>query len=463
MRLIHSEFTQKCIISVLLLAAFCILTGKTFQYQYSPVSMVEENGHKSVSSARTTSSYRYSTQFNKTLNNNNYNMFRSLYQSDLSCAIPGLASTDVLGINCEHMVPQGLCIAGNYMLISAYDNGYNMNNKNGYVPHNSVIYVLSNTDPSNRTYLTTIVLPDVNHVGGLAFDGRNVWVAKSTEETCSAIDISIIEQAVNSGQNSFELTSYTADVFCGMTASFITFFDQKLWVGTFVTPNRANGTLSAFEITGEGQNLTLSRVNSLKIPCNANGVNITEVNGKVCMAVVSSFSRLMDTKVYLYELSNVDSADITASCYGTYRFPPMGEEVVSDGRNAYFLFESAASCYSSSVARKCANPVDRVCAVSLDDLFFWTAEECEWREVPELEMAAMDRAVVEAVLPLDTMSLLERITRNLANESAWEKEMAHKGTTRGQIVRIAHELAVSRGPTGKMGRYTTGFIEKAAA
>ncbi len=49
----------------------------------------------------------------------------------------------------------------------------------------------------------------------------------------------------------------------------------------------------------------------------------------------------------------------------------MLEEAFSDGEHVYFLFESAATCYSKTFYHKCVLPVDRVCAVNEKDLFDW--------------------------------------------------------------------------------------------
>jgi hypothetical protein len=383
---------------IILLAAFCFFTRETMRCWFQPVSIVGNDSRKSVSSSQTTSSYRYSTQFNKTLNNARYTQFRNIYQPEMSTAIPGLASTDILGINCDRMVPQGICIAGDYMIVSAYDSG---SNRPGQKKQRSVLYVLSNKDAQKRTYLTTIVLPDINHVGGLAYDGKYLWIAKSTTKTCSAIDMRLIERAAASGQNSCEV-EYTATVSCGMTASFLTYYDNRLWIGTFANKSSREGKLVSFNIVGSGKNLTLEKVNCLTIPYNANGVNIEEMNGQVCMAVVSSFSRTSDTVVYLYELDEDDTEEITKVYRGRYQFPPMGEEVASDGEHAYFLFESAATCYSEKAGRKCNSPVDRICAVKMSDLYYWSDIALLNGELPAKEAQTISIAKMDMVLPKDT-------------------------------------------------------------
>lgn len=397
------ENGKKCMLSFVLLVAFCGFMGKTFEYHFQPVSIVGEGNHKSVSTARTSVSYRYSAQFNKVLKNVRYRQFTSMYQPDLSSAVPGLSSTDILGKNCNRMVPQGICFAEDYMIISAYDGG---ENKGGSKKNPSVLYILSNEDAQNRTYLTTIVLPDINHVGGLAYDGRYLWIAKSTTKTCSAIDISAIEHAVMSGQNSCAV-EYTATVPCDMTASFLTYYDNRLWIGTFANRSRKEGMLKSFQIKGSGRRLALEEVNSVSIPYNANGINIEKVGQRVCMAVMTSFSRASDSTVYLYELENDDTAKIRKVYHGIYKFPPMGEEIASDGTDAYFIFESAATCYTKQAYRKCMNPVDRVCAVKISDLYYWSDIALLSGTMPDEEVLDIDRICLEGILPKDGYELLK--------------------------------------------------------
>ena len=53
----------------------------------------------------------------------------------------------------------------------------------------------------------------------------------------------------------------------------------------------------------------------------------------------------------------------------------MAEELVCDGENMYFLFESSATCYSTQAYQKCSYPVDRVCAVPTRKLFWQNQRE----------------------------------------------------------------------------------------
>lgn len=324
----------------------------------------------------TSTKYRYEKRFRNTLER--YSYFSSLYNPKASTAVPGLEITDVLGIGCEQMVPQGICVTDDYMLITAYDSAKNnrkKGRKNWHKPNNSVLYVLSNQKPSERKLLTTIVLPDVNHVGGVAFDGKNIWIAKSTTRQCSRISYDVIKQAVNSGLASYQLSSYCENVPCGAVASFLAHYDGMLWVGTYRNGMNNMGSLRGYNInqknTPEGMKYELQKREEIVIPGYANGVEFAEIGGKSYMAVVTSRGRFFNSEIYFYNiLPDPNTGKNLYYCYNSSKFPPMAEELVSDGKNLYFLFESSATCYSTPTYLKCSYPVDRVCALSMLDLFF---------------------------------------------------------------------------------------------
>lgn len=305
----------------------------------------------------TSTDYRYSDEFEDTLSH--YRNFQSLYREEYSTAIPGLAATDIMGNVSTQMVPQGICIAGDYMLVTAYDN-------NG---GNSVVYVLSNEEPTNRQFLTTIVLPDANHVGGITYDGKRVWIAKSTTRKCSVIDYDIIKKAAESGENSYFLKSYTQNVTCGAVASFIAYHDGRIWVGTYSNLNSGMGTLRSFDII-EGEKLALVEQEEITIPGYANGVSFMENDGETYMAVSTSKGRYFHSEIYFYKVAkDIDGERNLYYNYGSGKFPPMAEELVCDGENTYLLFESSATCYSTEKYNRCSYPVDRICALSTAKLF----------------------------------------------------------------------------------------------
>lgn len=76
-------------------------------------------------------------------------------------------------IQCNNLCPQGICMAGNYMLTTAYC----MDDI-----HNSCIFVYNN---KTGEFLKTLVLKDQkSHVGGITYDEKekNIWVCHSNKD-----------------------------------------------------------------------------------------------------------------------------------------------------------------------------------------------------------------------------------------------------------------------------------------
>lgn len=337
----------------IIIAAWMIWILAEKQIFHAVFSLWEKNPEEGQEQTiETSTSYRYDRAFSKTLLE--YSDFRELYRADYSTAIPGLECTNLDASDSNQMVPQGLCIAGEYMLISAYDKEKE---------ENSVLYVLSNQDASDRKLLTTIVLPDQNHVGGITFDGSSLWIAKSTTKYVSEVQYEHIEEAVDSGKAVWFLEDYDSDIYCGVTASFVSYQDDRLWVGTSQSFLTKQGMLSVFRMLHGENETTLKREFTLDIPINTQGISFMELDGKQYLLLDVSQGRFRDSFLYLFEAS-VDDRKIELRSREKYTFPPMVEELVSDDEYTYCLFESAATCYSTDEYLKCKYPVDRICAIS---------------------------------------------------------------------------------------------------
>lgn len=327
---------------------FCVAFGHlenhaVFQF---PKNSIDDR----ILDRQTSTAYRYQDKFEKTLRH--YSQFQDMYQDERSTAVPGLAYTDMGDTSSGHMVPQGICFAGDYMLITAYDSEK---------IQNSVIYVLSTDDAGispKWEFRTTIVLPDKNHVGGITFDEKNIWIAKNTTGYLSVISLETIKKAVATGEESYVLGEYAENVYCGITASFVTWYQDRLWIGTYIS-----GALTCYRPVATQRGTSLQWECTLSVPIYAQGITFIEEGEKIYMLLSTSYGRYNDSTIYLYE-SIIGENQISLLQLGQYAFPPMAEELVCDGRNTYILFESGATCYSTVTYRKCMYPVDRVCVLS---------------------------------------------------------------------------------------------------
>ncbi len=333
---------------------------------------------------KTTTSYRYENKFLTA------KLFYSDFAmiSDTACPIPGLENTVVAGENCSTMTPQGLCVTEDYIFISAYCNAkkyiaelkenadYGKNSdklevEENHSTHNSVIYII---DRESGEYIKNMVLPDTNHVGGLATDGENIFIAKSTDAQISVISLKTVQKVVETKSMSVEV-DYEYIVDCGCTASFVTYYNDLLWVGVFNENDK--GKLNAFSV--DAKSFELSEVTFVEIPAKANGASFTEINGEICLNVNSSYGRKNISHIYLYSVSNYGTKQMAITLKDTYNAPPTVQNSCIYDSKVYFIYESAATCYSEvdsafdTKATTCA--VDRVCIGDESILFNWHAND----------------------------------------------------------------------------------------
>ncbi len=336
----------------------------------------------SVFAVETSKNYRYDGRFNAAL----------VAFNDLSLiteeyfAIPGLENTALsCDENCTAMTPQGLCVTEEYVFISAYcgikryktdleENKSFGKNKDKLVAeenhkvHNSVIYIL---DRETGTYLKTLVLPDSNHVGGLATDGKNLFIAKSTDKKVSVISSAQIALAMQTKSLTVKAV-YEYSMDCGCTASFVTYHNGILWVGVF--NEKSDGELNGYKIGVLG----LEKVASVKIPAKANGAVFCDVSGETCLAVGTSYGRKNLSKAYLYSVDSYGKDSMTLKNKGVYTLPPTVQNFAFYCDKVYHIYESAATCYSQVESlfetKSTSFPIDRVCIGQAENLFNWHNE-----------------------------------------------------------------------------------------
>ena len=332
---------------------------------------------------KTSTDYRYESKFRTA--KLFYNDFALITEE--TYPIPGLENTAVASESCGCMTPQGLCVTEDFIFISAYcnikkykteleeymDYGTNaekLEKEADHKTHNSVIYII---DRVSGEYIKNIVLPDTNHVGGLATDGKVIYVAKSSDKQISVISMETIERALNAKSLSVRVNyDYTVD--CDCTASFVTYFDGYLWVGVF--NEESNGELNTFTVNNSYE---LINECSVEIPAKANGACFTELNGEICLAVNTSYGRKNPSQIYLFSVENYATEDMTLTEKDNYMTPPTVQNCdIFDGR-VYYLYECAATCYSevesSFDIKSTTCAVDRVCIGAADRLFNWHNEE----------------------------------------------------------------------------------------
>ena len=274
-----------------------------------------------------------------------YTDFSKAFNIGKSFVIPGLTMTNNLGFESSKNIVQAVCFAGKYMLVSAYD----FNSE-----ETSVVYVMNRT---TRKYICTLSLPDSYHVGGIAYDGTNVWV--STGKAVSCFAFTDVEAAVKSGEDSYPIYYKTK---CNVLtqASFITYYKKQLWIGEH--KETTSSRMYSYKISGKKSAAPkLSKVSSMVIPSRTQDVLFLK-NGKM----IVSCSNQIDAKLSPYYVSrlmlyspdwkNAGKTVKLGKCLGKMTMPPMIEGIAYRNGYIYVSFESA-------VIPGCSYKMDRICAM----------------------------------------------------------------------------------------------------
>lgn len=351
----------------LLLLAVCLYFGYVILYRQNVES-------KTDAAATTTEPVLYSVKKQMSI----LRPFEELYRLAFSgraieedygmITIPGLEATRTMTENqggkiemCTSMTPQGLAIARDYILVSAYCHTHK---------HNSVVYVL---DKNTHKYLKTIVLKDKDHVGGLAFDKEHqmIWVSTSHDDraAASAFSLQNLEVYDFDEMETSMVYTYDYDLYTLERDSFMSYGDGYLYIGHF--SRNETSVVQRFKIedngalkTSSGAELGIDKDIAIpddvkKIPKKIQGFAIYE--DKVILTQSYGITR---SSLLVYNYSDVMHRTQKKYTLNKITLPQKLQQIYIDGTDVYILFESAAYAYSAQPMPK----VDRILKLHLNEV-----------------------------------------------------------------------------------------------
>ena len=288
-------------------------------------------------------------------------------------------------------VPQGLCHTDDYTIITAY---------NGNQKYRSQITLLSQNpeemellgllsfdnramliilDNETNEEVSVLRLPDDNHVGGIATDGENLYIAKSSEYEISVIEYNNLKECIQNNENQID---YDKNFECKNFPSYITYNDDKLWVGTWRNENIIDyqSKMCAYEIKDDG----LEKVNEFVIPQYSNGACFVDKYNQKLLVLSVSNGRYMDSFIMAYRVDQ-DKNDIEK--IGQIKAPPLAENIDLVDENLNILFESGSPVYSGITGKSTAYPIDGYMSVDTDKLFSKVIQQKENEEQRRMKRA----------------------------------------------------------------------------
>ena len=237
--------------------------------------------------------------------------------------IPGLPATREADLNDSRisslsLYPQGLCIAGDYLLVSSYSD------------ENGAPGCLFLFDKETGDYLATLGLRDSSHLGGIACDGENVWICHSDDNTLQRIPYTYIHAVGKAASRQLIDISDWAETYpVQNTPSCITCVGDHILVATTSLLLRSQMVSYRFE------NGMLIPENTYTIPTKVQGVAVYE-DGTVFLSV--SYGRKNSSQLNVYH-SLAELHNPAAEPALMIELPPCSEEIVIDGQQLLVLFE----------------------------------------------------------------------------------------------------------------------------
>ncbi len=297
--------------------------------------------------------YPTNFHFQMSLATSEYQEYSEKIVYNKSFPIPGMEKTYYDGAIITTMVPQAITYVNGYFLISAYDSNKKVN---------SVIYLIS----EESGFLRTIILPNDAHVGGLAYDGKNIWVS-GKDKTIHTFKAEVITDALTQEEESFFLTEYLQDYQVENTPSFLSYYNDIIYVGTFTVSDPS--LMSAYQIQEKASTPIINKVYDIVIPNRSQGAFFTDTG----LLISRSYSRNNTTPNYISQLEYYQiniSKNLNQSPLEIEEptkvliLPPMAEGIILVDAYFYVVFESCATLYQDAT-----HITDRVVAFAIEDFY----------------------------------------------------------------------------------------------
>ncbi len=270
--------------------------------------------------------------------------------------IPGMPETredDFINkyIYSEAQCPQGMCLTEEFVLITSYSA------EDGCMGEMMVF------DRESGDYLVTLGMDEDSHLGGITFDGENVWVCNSYEQTIERISYDFIQlMAYQNTGGVVDARNVVDEYEVDNTPSCITWYGERLWVASHQVV--MNSKVYAYHFnTSENSLETLS---SFNIPPKVQGMAFNEDGG-----IYLSCSYGRNKSSYLFYYTSVsDMATRPRSPDVKVELPPCSEEIDISPDSLYVLFESAGEKYYEGTDGKgvSLSPLDKLLVIPLEEI-----------------------------------------------------------------------------------------------
>lgn len=258
-------------------------------------------------------------------------------------------------IDSDNQCPQGLCLTKDYVIISTYSAG---NDK-------STLGALIFYDRRTGEHVKSFGMENGSHLGGIAYDGENLWICHSNTMEIERISYEFLEHLIRiSKQNFIDISNCFSRYPVKNVPSCIAFSDGKLYVASHKI--YTSSSMLTYTYHKEGDYLETGK--KYFIPSKVQGVTF-DAEGRVYVS--TSYGRTKSSYLLIYDsletLENFFNAPMLS-----VEMPPGSEEIVRTKDELYILFETACYKYYEGTDGNgtCDYPIDKIVILDLPGIFY---------------------------------------------------------------------------------------------
>ena len=248
---------------------------------------------------------------------------------------------------------QGLCFTPDYILMTSYA-------ESETVPGTLMVF-----DRASGKYLVSLLMKVNSHLGGVAYDGENIWICHSEQKTLERIDYGFVKRIVESGaKQCVDISGISTEYPIKARPSCIAFYGDRIWVATHTLV--FDGTMVAYSYD-ENMDELISMA-EYKIPKKVQGVAFDDKDGSIYFS--TSYGRKNSSYLKAYSsliglMQNPDEPSIEIE------MPPCSEGVAYEEGLLLVLFESASEKYFEGTDGNgvCKSPLDTLLEIEIASLW----------------------------------------------------------------------------------------------
>ena len=222
--------------------------------------------------------------------------------------------------------PQGICMTEDYLLVTSYSE------------EKDALGECRVFDKFTGEHLVTLGMDKDSHLGGITYDGTNIWVCNSSRMMIERISYAFIcHAAINNTGGFVDVTNLMEGYLVKNIPSSLFYYEGNLYVST----HRKWTSSKMISYRYDDKRDVLEAKDTYKIPAKVQGIALDE-RGRVYVS--TSYGRKLSSYLKIYESMKMMHRDVDAYME-MIEMPPCSEGIAWDSHKLYILFESAGKKY----------------------------------------------------------------------------------------------------------------------